>query len=85
MFSSVHNYYEQLVFEQVLIIAKKRLEVVNNDLIEDIACIALNKLPPRYIRHNVDMVFNLTDDECEQIMNKVINAVNEAIDVCKPR
>lgn len=85
MFSSVHNYYENLVFQHLLIIMKKRGETMNNDLMEDVACIALNHLPPRYIRHNVDMAFNLTDEEQEKMNHNVIKAVNAAIESCKPR
>jgi hypothetical protein len=27
----------------------------NPELLSDVACVALNRLPPRYIRHIVDM------------------------------
>jgi hypothetical protein len=28
----------------------------NHDLLADVACVALNRLPPRYIRHQVDFM-----------------------------
>jgi len=45
----------------------------------DIACVALNRLPPRYIRFEVDMAFFMTPDELVQTNNSVIKAVDEAI------
>ena len=41
----------------------------------DIACVALNRLPPRYIRHAVDYSFYLT--ERERAENET--AINEAV------
>ena len=37
-------------------------------MLADVACVALNRLPARYVRHDVDMVFYLTEQE-----RKVIN------------
>jgi len=85
MFSSIHNYYEQMVLERIQIVAKERGEVIDGDLMEDIACIALNHLPSRYIRHNVDMAFSLNDPEWEEMHSKVIKVVDEAIDFSKRR
>ena len=35
----------------------------NDDLLADVACVALNRLPPRYIRHEVDFAFYLSERE----------------------
>lgn len=80
---SIHNYYEQLVFE-----ALRRLvppEQQTAGLLADIACVALNHLPPRYIRHDVDMIFYLGPQERAEMSAKVDNAVQEAIAFVKRR
>ena len=33
------------------------------ELLADVACVALNRLPPRYMRHEVDFAFYLSDRE----------------------
>ncbi len=74
---SVHNYYEQLVFEQIL----RSNDRANSDseFLADVACVALNRLPARYVRHDVDMTFFMTPDELENISESVVKAVNDAI------
>lgn len=76
-FDSIHNYYEHLVFEKLQ--QKIRLGVLEEDFITDIACVALNHLPPRYIRHDVDMAFYLSPNEYEEIDEKVANAIEYAV------
>ena len=75
-FTSVRNYYESLVFKEVL----EQLDDSSDDLKSDIACVALNHLPPRYIRHEVDMFFYLSPQEREETTEKVRKAVTEAIE-----
>ena len=74
---SVHNFYERQVFEEL----RRQLPEAygNNNYIADIACVALNHLPPRYIRHDVDMMFYLSPSERHEIQNKVSAAVIKAI------
>jgi hypothetical protein len=74
---SIHNYYEAQVFETLQ--RKLPEHFGNNDYIADIACVALNHLPPRYIRHAVDMVFYLSPTERGEIQEKVDQAVDQAI------
>ncbi|MDH5300034.1 MAG: late competence development ComFB family protein [Gammaproteobacteria bacterium] len=76
-FESVHNYYEQLVYQEIL--GSLKLNEFTADEIEDIACIALNHLPPRYIRHRVDFTFYLSPIEQAEIFSKVKNAVTTAV------
>ena len=63
-FEQVHNYYERLVFEEV---ARRSAEPVHQgftaDMLADVACLALNRLPVRYVRHDVDMMFYMTEQE----------------------
>ena len=74
---SVHNFYEHMVFEEI----GRQLQDVSaeHDFIADVACVALNHLPPRYIRHHVDMAFYLSPKESQEMETKVANAVRDAI------
>ena len=73
-FEQVHNYYERLVFEEV-VQRSANYEHFTTDMLADVACVALNRLPPRYIRHEVDFAFYLSDKERAE--NDA--AINEAV------
>jgi len=62
-FSSIYNHHERDVAEAVRAMAPSYPQLGNEDILADIACVALNRLPPRYIRHEVDYSFYLTDKE----------------------
>ncbi len=81
MFDDVHNYYEKIVYERIL--AQVGKKSVNSDFMEDIACTALNHLPPRYIRFDVDMLFYLSPVERAEIEDKVDKAIQLAIEIVK--
>ena len=57
----------------------------SNDLLCDVACVALNRLPPRYIRHEVDFSFYLTEHERLEIDNAIIEAVAYAFSFVQAR
>ncbi|ALP54721.1 hypothetical protein Tel_03370 [Candidatus Tenderia electrophaga] len=78
-FDSVHNYYERLVFTEIRHSLKKHKLKADEDFLEDVACVALNRLPARYVRHHVDLAFYLTADEHRLIGESVHDAVAEAI------
>lgn len=61
-FEQVHNYYERLVFEGVASRADD-YPAFTMDMFADVACVALNRLPARYVRHDVDLMFYLTEPE----------------------
>lgn len=61
-FEQVHNYYERVVFEAVANMAGTHSDFTP-DMLADVACVALNRLPARYLRHDVDMMFYLTESE----------------------
>ncbi len=74
---NIRNYYERLVID-----ALERDESVRErspDEQADIACVALNHLPPRYYRHEVDMVFYLSPEEQGEMLAKVRQALKDAI------
>lgn len=79
-FDLINNYYEQLVFDCISETTQVPEDVDSDDFLQDVACVALNKLPARYIRHNVDMSFYTQKDEREKMFVAVDNAVKEAFD-----
>lgn len=79
-FSAINNYYEQLVFQHI---ADAELDSLDENFIEDVACVALNHLPAKYVRHEVDMAFYLTSEERAKMESSVTIAVKNAIDYVK--
>jgi hypothetical protein len=81
--TSVHNYYERLVTETI--IKQDPRANTDYDFLADTSCVALNHLPPRYIRHDVDMSFYLSPVELDEIQKKVSQAVKHALEFVKSR
>ena len=77
----ITNFYERLVENYLTKDAAPIAEITDDNLLKDITCLALNMLPPRYIRHEVDMSFFLCDDERELMQAKVYQAVDSAIEM----
>ncbi len=76
-FSSVHNHHEKTVFDAVRRRSAEHPGLAGNtELLADVACVALSRLPARYIRHQVDYAFFLTDRE--RVDNEL--AVDEAVE-----
>ncbi|MDO9237506.1 MAG: late competence development ComFB family protein [Aquabacterium sp.] len=61
-FTTLHNYYERHVVALVMDMAHM-YPLLEEDHHPDVACVALNRLPPRYIRHQVDLAFHMTTQE----------------------
>ena len=61
-FGQVHNYYERLIFDDVARLAPGYPHFTV-DMFADVACVALNRLPARYVLHDVDTMFYLTEKE----------------------
>ena len=76
-FDLVHNHHERSVFAAVLEMAP-RYPKLNAELLADVACVALNRLPPRYIRHEVDFAFYLSDRERTETEAAIDEAVSSA-------
>ena len=77
-FDSVRNFYENLVFKQLLALAAEDIRD-DEDYLSDVACVALNHLPTRYIRHDVDMLFYTSPEDHKKIGTEVDEAVRMAI------
>lgn len=73
-FEQVHNYYERLVLEDVVRMSEAHPDF-SSDMLSDVACVALNRLPARYVRHDVDMMFYLTEHE----RHAIDHALQEAL------
>jgi len=85
-FSSLYNHHEREVFAAVIDASKDYPEIADsNDLLCDVACVALNRLPPRYIRHEVDFSFYLTEHERLEIDNAIAEAVGYAFNFVQAR
>ncbi|BFM12077.1 hypothetical protein R50072_22300 [Simiduia litorea] len=80
---SIHNFYEAQVMEEIFSRSERAQD--DADFLADVACVALNHLPPRYIRHDVDMSFFLSPQEQEEMQKKVRKAVKDAIKYMKSR
>lgn len=85
-FSSLYNHHEREVFAAVMDTSGDFPEIAaSNDLLCDVACVALNRLPPRYIRHEVDFSFYLTEHERLEIDNAIVEAVTYAFNFVQAR
>jgi Late competence development protein ComFB len=80
----IHNYYERLVLEEIFA-QSPRVQQGDRDFLADVACVALNRMPPRYIRHDVDMTFFMSPQDIQEITNKVQLAVRDAIGYVESR
>lgn len=84
--ASIHNFYEKAVFTAVLEQAQHQPHLLDNaDTLADIACVALNRLPPRYIRHDVDFAFFQTEHERAESERAVQEAVEFAFGFVQAR
>lgn len=71
----LHNYYEHRVIDAL----RARKLSVDDDTFVDIACIALNELPAKYIRYEVDMAYFSDPVELAAMNAKIERAVDLAI------
>ena len=85
-FDSIHNHHERAVFELIASSASKYPHVSGSrELLADVACVALNRLPPRYIRHEVDFAFYLSDKERADTERAIAEAVTFAFEFVQAR
>lgn len=75
LLDTIDNFYEKLVAEAI---EASRQPEDEDDFLIDVMCVALNRLPPRYYRHTIDMKFYLADPEMEEMQEKVRRRVVDA-------
>jgi len=73
---SVHNYFERLVFNEIKEHYGDKFD--DQNALADMACIALNRIPPRYIRYDIDMSFYMSVEEHISVEKAVKKAVKKA-------
>jgi hypothetical protein len=73
----IHNYYEHLVLERIEMLGLNKSK--DEDYLADLFCLALNQIPPCYIRFEVDMSFYLAQSERQQMEMNAVNAINQAL------
>ena len=85
-FSSVHNTHEQTIFDAVVAAASRYPAVADEvDLLADVACVALNRMPPHYIRHSADLAFFSTDKERQATKRNIEESVDFAFGYVQAR
>lgn len=72
---AIDNFYERLVQDAI---DATREESDTADYLTDVMCVALNRLPARYYRHTIDMMFYLADEELKQMKTNSLVAVKQA-------
>lgn len=75
----ISNYYEQVVAAEIHRQLDREPQESSLDFMADIACVALNRLPPKYYRYEVDMAFYMSPTELNDVSELVEAAVREAI------
>lgn len=78
-FETIRNYYEHLVIQRIVETLGEQRPAPDSEYLADVACVALNHLPPRYMRHEVDMAFYVSPQERDEIIIKVNTAVELAV------
>ena len=82
-FSSINNYYEHLVTDYIHREVISSMPEQPEDFFLDVACYALNKLPARYMRHEIDMAFYMESEERLRMVDEVKSAVDNAVEYIK--
>ncbi|MCV2883143.1 late competence development ComFB family protein [Aestuariibacter sp. AA17] len=73
----IHNFYEKLILERIEHLGLTKSKSAN--YLADLTCLALNQVPPRYIRYEVDMAFYLPQNERQQMEMNAAEAISKAI------
>lgn len=77
---AIDNFYEPLVAEAI---DDTREDSDSQDYLADVMCVALNRLPAKYYRHSIDMMFYLADGELAAMKEQSLAAVREAREFVK--
>ena len=85
-FSSVYNTHEKTIFEAVAAAAPRYPGIADDaGLLADVACVALNRMPPHYIRHSADLAFFTTEKERQATLRNVAESVDFAFGYVQAR
>ena len=75
LIDEIYNLYEKLVADAIL---ETRQPGDEQDFLADVMCVALNRLPSRYYRHSVDMMFYMAEGEMNDLKQQSLDAVKDA-------
>ncbi|SDG99676.1 Late competence development protein ComFB [Vibrio xiamenensis] len=75
--SDVHNYMETLVGQ--VLAAEEFVDRFTNEQLSDIACLALNRVRPVYIRYDIDFLSALPEERLVVLKQHVDKAVEAAM------
>lgn len=85
-FTPIHNRLEIAVIDAVKAASVRMSDTVrDNDALADAACIALNALPARYIRHDVDASCHMSDMDLARESQAIAAAVKSALTLVQSR
>ena len=85
-FSSVYNIHEKTVFEAVAAAAPRYPAMADDPgLLADVACVALNRMAPHYIRHSADLAFFTTEKERQATQRNIDESVDFAFGYVQAR
>lgn len=82
--AEIHNVYETLVMQEVQRLWTQQPESTG-EFWADVACLALNQLPARYIRYDVDHSSHLSATEQRELAARVEEAIQQARTVAGKR
>jgi competence protein ComFB len=85
MMEGITNYYESLVLSCIQKKLRDQPETRDEEYISDVACVALNQLPARYVKHFVDTRFFESADDILRSDAAVENATVFAIEFINSR
>lgn len=74
----ISNYYEQLVADQLWKLIESSTETLSQGFLDDVACLALNQLPPCYVRNPIDKGIGLSDQQYQEMLQSVDIAIANA-------
>ena len=75
LIDAIDNLYEKLVVDAI---DETRQPDDDEDFLADVMCVALNRLPSKYYRHSVDMVFYMAEGEMDAMKKDSLGAVKDA-------
>ncbi len=76
---NINNYYERLVIDQLWKLAEQADQPFSQTFQEDVACLALNRLPPCYVRNTIDKGINVSEAQYMEMVAAVDKAIEQAM------
>ncbi|PPD33401.1 MAG: competence protein ComFB [Methylomonas sp.] len=75
----ITNYYEQLVTDHLWQLKENTTEPLTQSFLDDVACLALNSLPPCYVRNTIDKSAAISENDYQDMRNETSIAIEKAI------